>query len=88
MGEELNGVLKQALGNWSQGIELMDKLFSVSEPGAVFSEPVVSGDHTVITASEVMIGLGFGYGAGGGSSEENDAGSAAPEASRMTDSAP
>ena len=44
----------------------MEKLFEVAKPGAVFGEPVTAKDHTVITASEVTVGMGFGFGSGGG----------------------
>lgn len=42
--------------------DLMEKVFAPVQPGAVFSAPVVAGDHLVITASEVMAGGGFGEG--------------------------
>lgn len=44
----------------------MEKLFVAAQPGAVFGAPVVSGDYTVITASEVGAGGGFGSGRGTG----------------------
>jgi uncharacterized spore protein YtfJ len=44
---------------------LVEKLFDVAQPSAVYGEPVAIGDHTVITASEVKVGMGFGFGAGG-----------------------
>jgi uncharacterized spore protein YtfJ len=40
----------------------IDKLYAATQPGAVFSPPVVAGDHTVITASEVVAAGGFGFG--------------------------
>ncbi len=46
--------------------ELFDKLFSVAQPGSVYSQPLTAGDYTVITASEVVAGAGFGFGLGGG----------------------
>jgi uncharacterized spore protein YtfJ len=45
---------------------LMERLFVVSEPDVVFSEPVTQGEYTAITAREITVGLGFGYGGGGG----------------------
>ena len=50
-----------------------EKIFSASQPGAVYSAPVTSGEHTVITASEVMAGGGYGYGSGS-SPEDNASG--------------
>ena len=46
---------------------LMDKLFAVTKPGAVFSEPISAEGTTVITASEVAVGMGVGFGSGLGS---------------------
>jgi uncharacterized spore protein YtfJ len=44
---------------------LLGRLFKVAEPGSVFSTPVIAGDHTVITASEITVGMGLGFGTGG-----------------------
>ncbi len=46
--------------------EVIEKIFSAAQPGAVFGQPVVSGSYTVITASEIAAGGGFGYGKGFG----------------------
>ena len=74
MNEDYTQVLIEAVPNQQRANELMSRLFDASRPAAVFSEPVQSGQHTVITASEVSIGLGFGYGggAGTGSGKEED----------------
>ena len=42
--------------------EVLTELVSVAGADKVFSEPVVVGDRTVITAAEVHTGMGFGYG--------------------------
>ena len=64
---------------WREGLRLMDKLVGVAEPGTIFSDPVTVAGRTVITASEVMVGLGFGHGVGSGpaSGEESAAEGAA-----------
>jgi uncharacterized spore protein YtfJ len=49
-----------------QGVRVMERLFAAAQPGAVFSAPFVSGQYTVITASEVSVGGGFGSGRGFG----------------------
>ena len=41
---------------------LIEKLFAVTQPSAVYSEPVTFDKHTIITASEVLVGMGHGYG--------------------------
>jgi uncharacterized spore protein YtfJ len=45
---------------------MLEKLFAAAQPGAVYSQPVVSGNYTIITASEVTSGGGFGSGVGFG----------------------
>jgi uncharacterized spore protein YtfJ len=45
---------------------VLERIFAAAQPGAVFSEPVVSGNYTIITASEVTSGGGFGSGVGFG----------------------
>jgi len=70
MGKGFEDIVIKAVKNQEEGIELMEELIEVAQPGAVYSEPVTSGDYTVITASEVSVGMGFGYGLGGGISSE------------------
>jgi uncharacterized spore protein YtfJ len=60
--------MAQAMDRYQeQSREWMDKLLVAAQPGAVYGEPVTSGDYTIITTSEVTAGGGFGYGFGGGS---------------------
>lgn len=66
MGNKFDDIVLTAVKNQEQGTELMEKLIAVAQPGAVYSEPIASGDYTIITASEVSVGMGFGYGMGGG----------------------
>jgi uncharacterized spore protein YtfJ len=42
--------------------EVLESIYAAVRPGAVYGEPVVSGNYTVITASEVSAGGGFGSG--------------------------
>jgi len=79
MSEKLGDTLAAAEKGWNEGLELLDKLFSVMRPGAVFSEPVEIGGQTIFTASEVVVGTGFGYGSGGGSGEPGDEAEASDE---------
>jgi len=67
MSEEFNEVMATAVKNQEQAAELVEKLFAVAQPGAVYGEPVTAEGYTVITASEVSVGMGFGYGIGSGS---------------------
>jgi len=73
-----DGILDAAGRGQERSMELMDKLIGVAQAGSVFGQPVVSGEHTVITASEITVGIGFGYGIGnqpgGGEMEAEEAG--------------
>jgi uncharacterized spore protein YtfJ len=66
-----------------QMVDLIEKLYAVTRPGAVFSEPIVAEGTTVITASEVSVGLGIGFGMGSGTGqvEEENETDDAPEGS-------
>ena len=70
MSKEFNKIVATAVKNQEQAAELVEKLFAVAQPGAVYGEPVTVGEHTVITASEVKVGMGFGFGLGGGTGAE------------------
>ena len=65
MRNEALSAAGSGLREQQQGLAVMERLIAVAEPGAIFGEPVIGGEYTVITASEVAIGLGFGYGGGG-----------------------
>jgi uncharacterized spore protein YtfJ len=41
---------------------VLAELVSVASADKVYSEPVVDGDRTIITAAEIQTGMGFGYG--------------------------
>lgn len=56
---------------------LMERLIAVAQPGSVYSAPVVAGEYTVITASEVSVGMGYGYGGGAGSAPQSAEGATA-----------
>lgn len=66
MSQDFGGIVVSTLESQEDATGLIEKLFEVAQPSAVFAEPVTVGDHTVITASEVKVGMGYGYGAGGG----------------------
>lgn len=70
MDKKLPEIIVETIPNQQRANELLARLFKVARPETVFSSPVSQGDYTVITASEVTIGLGVGYGGGGGSNEQ------------------
>ena len=53
--------------NREQVAAMVERILGAARPGAVFSEPVTSGNYTVITAQEISSGGGFGSGGGYGS---------------------
>lgn len=60
--------------------KVLADLVSVANADRVYSEPVVAGDMTVITAAEIQTGMGFGYGLNGGgrSGKRTNKGKGAP----------
>ena len=66
MSETFNKIMLEAVTDQKAANELIGKLFDVTRPDAVYSQPVTVGEHTIITASEYMAGMGVGYGSGGG----------------------
>lgn len=71
MSEEFGGIAVSALKSQEEAKALVEKLFEVAQPSAVYGEPVTVGEYTVITASEVKVGMGYGFGAGGGTGAES-----------------
>jgi uncharacterized spore protein YtfJ len=69
MSKVFEQITTTAVQSEEQAIALIEKLFQVAEPHAVFGEPVEAGGRTIITASEVNVGLGIGFGIGGGPGE-------------------
>ena len=79
MCKEFDKIVATMVKNQKQAAELVEKLFAVAQPGAVYSQPVTIGEHTVITASEVKVGMGFGVGGGGAPGAEPAEGEAKSE---------
>jgi uncharacterized spore protein YtfJ len=71
--------IAESIESYEEGLELLERLFEAAEPEAVYSEPVVVGEYTIITACENSVGLGFGYGLGAGG------GPAAPQGEQEDD---
>lgn len=72
MSQDLNKIILEAIPSQQKANELMDNLFEITKPTAVFSQPITQGDYTVITASEMQAGIGYGFGGGGGINEKDD----------------
>lgn len=72
MNEQFDKIVSMGVQTQEQALALIEKLFAVARPGAVFSEPVSAEGKTVITASEVNVGMGVGFGSGAGGPEAGD----------------
>jgi uncharacterized spore protein YtfJ len=72
MSNDLNKLFIEKIPDQEKANELMAKLFTVTQPEAVFSQPVTAHEQTVITASEVTAGFGFGFGSGGGLAPDHE----------------
>ena len=61
-----NEFIASAVQSQEQSTKLLEKLMAVAKPETVYGAPVTVGDQTVITASEVTVGMGIGFGSGSG----------------------
>lgn len=59
----------QTLKSQEQVLATINRLFDVMQTRTLFSEPISAGDATIITASEVNVGMGVGFGTGMGEGE-------------------
>jgi uncharacterized spore protein YtfJ len=82
MSEQDRTFYGMSLENVAQVHDLIGRLFRVAEPGAVYSEPVVAGDRTVVVTSELSMtvgaGVGFGHSAATGGETAAPGGSGEP----------
>ncbi len=78
MSKEKDSAIRGAMRSQEQSQRIFQDLIGAAQARSVFGEPVTQGEYTVITASEVTVGLGFGFGMGSESaSAEADAEAAA-----------
>lgn len=67
MDESFDRITTAAANSQEQASRMFERLMKVAQPESVYSEPVISGEYTVITASEVTAGVGYGFGIAAGS---------------------
>jgi uncharacterized spore protein YtfJ len=67
MSDTTSHLLTLAEKREEQIASVLEKIYAAARSDAVYSEPVTSGNYTVITASEIAAGGGFGSGFGFGS---------------------
>lgn len=70
MSNDYDSIINVGMKNQEEVKAALDGLIRVARADAVFSEPVTSGEYTVITAAEIYAGAGLGYGLGGGSDSD------------------
>lgn len=66
MTEENHRALEAMDKAQERAARTLAELSSVASADKVYSEPVVAGDRTIITAAEIHTGVGFGYGLAAG----------------------
>ncbi|MCP4420669.1 MAG: hypothetical protein GY805_29020 [Chloroflexi bacterium] len=76
MSDQFNNIVLETVTDQESANALIGRLFDLTKPDVVYGQPIVVGEHTIITASEYMAGMGVGYGGGGGldEREENESG--------------
>jgi uncharacterized spore protein YtfJ len=72
MASKLDSWTRMVAKNQEEASALVQKLFDVARPEAVFGEPLTVGEQVVITASEVNVAMGMGFGGGIGSTPQPD----------------
>ena len=70
MTDTVNDALAEASKRDQHLASSMEKIFAAAHADAVFTEPVVNGNYTVISACEVAAVGGFGSGLGVGATTE------------------
>lgn len=66
MNESADEFLRNVAAESERRMQAMERLMAAADAAKVFGQPVTSGPHTIITASEVASGGGFGSGMGYG----------------------
>jgi uncharacterized spore protein YtfJ len=79
MTDTVNDALSVASKRDEKLVSSMVKIFEAAQASAVFTEPVVNGNYTVISACEVAAGGGFGSGQGVGASTEQTGEASQPQ---------
>jgi len=77
MGSGIETISGQAIQSQEQVLATINRLFDVAQTRTIFSEPISAGEATVITASEVYVGMGVGFGSGMGEGEGQPSGGGA-----------
>ena len=73
MSDNFGPFFTTSVQNQAEANAILEKLVNTARPEAVYSAPVTQGEYTVVTASELFLGMGFGYGSGGGGDDPEEA---------------
>jgi len=68
MSDSFNKLMIESIPDQKGANELISKLFDITNPDAVYGQPITVGEHTIITASEYTASIGAGYGGSAGNS--------------------
>jgi uncharacterized spore protein YtfJ len=92
MNEAMDTMLDKVEKEAENRGQTLERLLATADASKVFSEPVTSGEYTVITAAEVGSGGGFGSGMGFGSAQMRKRGAktdqAVPQEDRSSEANP
>jgi uncharacterized spore protein YtfJ len=73
MSDNFGPFFATTVQNQAEANAILEKLVNTARSEAVYSAPVIQGEYTIITASELFLGMGFGYGSGGGGDDPEEA---------------
>jgi uncharacterized spore protein YtfJ len=73
MNDDVAKILDSDQKNHERLQSVMQQLIATANSTASFGSPVTANGFTVITASEVTVGLGYGFGLGGSVGEATEA---------------
>lgn len=65
MDEQEKSIFTKKTASAREAFAVIDRLFELTKPDAIYTEPITSGEYMVILASELVTSMGAGYGEGG-----------------------
>ncbi len=72
MSDQFNNIVLKTVTDQESANALIGRLFDITKPDVVYGQPIVVGEHTIISASEYMARKGVGDGGGGGLGERGE----------------
>jgi uncharacterized spore protein YtfJ len=87
MSKKSSEILEAAEQHLKQNSNLIGKLFTTAQPNAIYGKPVISGEYTVISASEAFVAMGTAYGVGSGTEPDKSLAGSESESQDQSDQA-